>query len=75
MITYIYFKLFNLIDLCIELQAKLKSEPHKLNHGDKLSLGSCKLLLHIHEGYDTCDFCEPGQVLAEIASHTGKYSL
>ncbi|GIY13674.1 angiogenic factor with G patch and FHA domains 1 [Caerostris darwini] len=48
-------------------EPKQKSKPHELNHGDKLSLGSCKLLLHIHGGLETCDKCEPGQVIAELS--------
>ncbi|KAG8176199.1 hypothetical protein JTE90_004737 [Oedothorax gibbosus] len=51
---------------------KQKSEPLTLNHGDILTLGTCELLLHIHEGLFTCDKCEPGQVLAEISAKEAK---
>ncbi|CAL1265418.1 unnamed protein product [Larinioides sclopetarius] len=49
-------------------EPKQKSKPQVLSHGDKLALGSCKLLIHIHDGYETCDQCEPGQVIAELSS-------
>ncbi|GBO19133.1 Angiogenic factor with G patch and FHA domains 1 [Araneus ventricosus] len=49
-------------------EPKQKSNPQVLSHGDKLAFGSCKLLIHIHEGYETCDQCEPGQVIAELSS-------
>ncbi|KFM73737.1 Angiogenic factor with G patch and FHA domains 1, partial [Stegodyphus mimosarum] len=49
-------------------KSKEKSESHILSHGDILALGSCRFLLHIHVGFETCNECEPGQVLAEISA-------
>ncbi|EDO45576.1 predicted protein [Nematostella vectensis] len=45
-------------------QSKDTSELHVLTHGDTLSVGGTRLLLHIHPGMETCDECEPGQVQA-----------
>lgn len=44
--------------------AKIASEAFVLNHDDTLTLGTTKLLCHIHTGSDTCDRCEPGVVIA-----------
>lgn len=41
-----------------------ESEPFDLYHGSELSLSQTKILCHIHEGYSTCDDCEPGVVIA-----------
>ncbi|XP_059149033.1 angiogenic factor with G patch and FHA domains 1-like isoform X1 [Physella acuta] len=43
-----------------------KSCENQLSHGDVLQLGSTKLLLHIHKGYETCEDCEPGLVQAKL---------
>lgn len=48
-------------------EAKQISQSYQLNHGDNLRIGKCKLLLHIHEGTETCNECEPGQVQAELS--------
>ncbi|MEQ2187269.1 hypothetical protein GOODEAATRI_002935, partial [Goodea atripinnis] len=45
------------------LQPKTKSEPHALMHGDEVKMGETVLSFHIHSGTDTCDGCEPGQVM------------
>ena len=37
-----------------------------LAHDDVVGVGSTRLLLHVHDGMDTCDDCEPGQVRAKI---------
>ncbi|XP_060065534.1 angiogenic factor with G patch and FHA domains 1-like isoform X2 [Ylistrum balloti] len=47
-------------------EPKEKSKPKVLNHGDTLQFGCTRLLLHIHDGMDTCDECEPGQVQAQL---------
>ncbi|GFT05710.1 angiogenic factor with G patch and FHA domains 1 [Nephila pilipes] len=49
-------------------EPKQKSKPQLLSHGDKIAFGSCKFLIHIHDGHETCDKCEPGQVMAELTS-------
>ena len=51
------------------------SEPKPLFHGDELRIGGTTLELHIHPGTDTCEGCEPGQVLAQIQQQekSGKY--
>ncbi|KAK2176118.1 hypothetical protein NP493_682g01017 [Ridgeia piscesae] len=47
------------------------SEPKKLSaslpvsHLDVLRVGDTELELHIHPGTETCDSCEPGQVMAQ----------
>ncbi|KAM4588201.1 angiogenic factor with G patch and FHA domains 1 [Odontesthes bonariensis] len=51
------------------LQPKIKSEPHALMHGDEVKMGETVLSFHIHSGTDTCDGCEPGQVMAHISKH------
>lgn len=51
------------------LQPKTKSEPHVLMHGDEVKMGETVLSFHIHSGTDTCDGCEPGQVMAHISKH------
>ena len=40
-----------------------------IKHGDVLQLGDTKLLCHVHSGTDTCNWCEPGIV---IANHIAK---
>ena len=37
-----------------------------LNHNDIVGVGTTTLLLHVHDGMDTCDDCEPGQIRAKI---------
>uniref|UniRef100_A0A3Q0SFR4 Angiogenic factor with G patch and FHA domains 1 n=1 Tax=Amphilophus citrinellus TaxID=61819 RepID=A0A3Q0SFR4_AMPCI len=49
------------------LQPKTKSEPHALMHGDEVKMGETVLSFHIHSGNDTCDGCEPGQVMAHLS--------
>ncbi|XP_041836116.1 angiogenic factor with G patch and FHA domains 1 isoform X1 [Melanotaenia boesemani] len=51
------------------LQPKTKSEPHALIHGDEVKMGETVLSFHIHSGTDTCDGCEPGQVMAHLSKH------
>uniref|UniRef100_A0A3Q2NUL6 Angiogenic factor with G patch and FHA domains 1 n=1 Tax=Fundulus heteroclitus TaxID=8078 RepID=A0A3Q2NUL6_FUNHE len=51
------------------LQPKTKSEPRALMHGDEVKMGETVLSFHIHSGTDTCDGCEPGQVMAHISKH------
>ncbi|KAJ7335873.1 hypothetical protein JRQ81_013814 [Phrynocephalus forsythii] len=48
------------------LQPKTKSEPHVLEHGDEVKIGETVLSFHIHPGSETCDGCEPGQVIAHL---------
>lgn len=43
-------------------------EPVSLAHEDCLIVGQTKLSVHIHDGYDTCDGCEPGLVQAKYAA-------
>ncbi|XP_074521397.1 angiogenic factor with G patch and FHA domains 1 isoform X2 [Halichoeres trimaculatus] len=51
------------------LQPKTKCEPHALMHGDEVKMGETVLSFHIHSGTDTCDGCEPGQVIAHLSKH------
>ncbi|XP_054640883.1 angiogenic factor with G patch and FHA domains 1 isoform X1 [Dunckerocampus dactyliophorus] len=51
------------------LQPKTKCEPHPLMHGDEVKMGETVLSFHIHAGTDTCDGCEPGQVMAHLSKH------
>ncbi|XP_032368625.1 angiogenic factor with G patch and FHA domains 1 isoform X4 [Etheostoma spectabile] len=51
------------------LQPKTKCEPHALTHGDEVKMGETVLSFHIHSGTDTCDGCEPGQVMAHLSKH------
>nr|XP_020489541.1 angiogenic factor with G patch and FHA domains 1 isoform X1 [Labrus bergylta] len=51
------------------LQPKTNSEPHALMHGDEVKMGETVLSFHIHSGTDTCDGCEPGQVMAHLSKH------
>ncbi|XP_039653461.1 angiogenic factor with G patch and FHA domains 1 isoform X1 [Perca fluviatilis] len=51
------------------LQPKTKCEPHALMHGDEVKMGETVLSFHIHSGTDTCDGCEPGQVMAHLSKH------
>ncbi|KAK6494870.1 angiogenic factor with G patch and FHA domains 1-like [Huso huso] len=49
------------------LQPKTKCDPCILEHGDEIKMGETVLSFHIHTGNDTCDGCEPGQVLAHLS--------
>ncbi|XP_019942299.2 angiogenic factor with G patch and FHA domains 1 isoform X1 [Paralichthys olivaceus] len=51
------------------LQPKAICEPHVLMHGDEVKMGETVLSFHIHSGTDTCDGCEPGQVMAHLSKH------
>ncbi|KAM9813986.1 angiogenic factor with G patch and FHA domains 1 [Neosynchiropus ocellatus] len=51
------------------LQPKTKCDPHALMHGDEVKMGETVLSFHIHTGNDTCDGCEPGQVMAHLSKH------
>ncbi|XP_022056058.1 angiogenic factor with G patch and FHA domains 1 isoform X2 [Acanthochromis polyacanthus] len=51
------------------LQPKTKCEPHALMHGDEVKMGETVLSFHIHSGTDTCDGCEPGQVMAHLSKY------
>ncbi|KAJ3602739.1 hypothetical protein NHX12_030488 [Muraenolepis orangiensis] len=51
------------------LQPKIKCEPCALTHGDEVKMGDTVLSFHIHSGTDTCDGCEPGQVMAHLSKH------
>ncbi|XP_041635412.1 angiogenic factor with G patch and FHA domains 1 isoform X2 [Cheilinus undulatus] len=51
------------------LQPKTKCEPHALMHGDEVKMGETVLSFHIHSGTDTCDGCEPGQIMAHLSKH------
>uniref|UniRef100_UPI003AACD36D angiogenic factor with G patch and FHA domains 1 n=1 Tax=Centroberyx gerrardi TaxID=166262 RepID=UPI003AACD36D len=51
------------------LQPKTKCEPYALTHGDEVKMGETVLSFHIHSGTDTCDGCEPGQVMAHLSKH------
>lgn len=57
---------------CVSLkksQPKIKCEPCALTHGDEVKMGETVLSFHIHSGTDTCDGCEPGQVMAHLSKH------
>ncbi|XP_055078021.1 angiogenic factor with G patch and FHA domains 1 isoform X2 [Periophthalmus magnuspinnatus] len=51
------------------LQPKQKSAPQPLTHGDEVRMGDTVLSFHIHRGTDTCDGCEPGQILAHLSKY------
>ncbi|XP_062254188.1 angiogenic factor with G patch and FHA domains 1 isoform X2 [Platichthys flesus] len=51
------------------LQPKAISEPQVLMHGDEVKMGETVLSFHIHSGTDTCDGCEPGQVMAHLSKY------
>lgn len=38
-------------------------------HGDEVKMGETVLSFHIHSGTDTCDGCEPGQVMAHLSKY------
>ncbi|XP_042167115.1 angiogenic factor with G patch and FHA domains 1 isoform X3 [Oncorhynchus tshawytscha] len=48
---------------------KAKCDPCPLTHGDEVKMGETVLSFHIHSGTDTCDGCEPGQVMAHLGKH------
>ncbi|XP_041754527.1 angiogenic factor with G patch and FHA domains 1 isoform X3 [Coregonus clupeaformis] len=51
------------------LQPNAKCDPCPLTHGDEVKMGETVLSFHIHSGTDTCDGCEPGQVMAHLSKH------
>uniref|UniRef100_A0A3Q1JI69 Angiogenic factor with G patch and FHA domains 1 n=1 Tax=Anabas testudineus TaxID=64144 RepID=A0A3Q1JI69_ANATE len=51
------------------LQPKTKCEPYALMHGDEVKMGETVLSFHIHSGTDTCDGCEPGQIMAHLSKN------
>ena len=51
-----------------------KSERVKINHCDKLKIGSSfEFSLHIHSGMDSCIRCEPGEIMHKLKLE--KYNL
>ena len=44
--------------LC-NIQPRESSHPWPLVHGHTLTLGSTTLVLHIHNGWETCNWCDP----------------
>uniref|UniRef100_A0A671LLS4 Angiogenic factor with G patch and FHA domains 1-like n=1 Tax=Sinocyclocheilus anshuiensis TaxID=1608454 RepID=A0A671LLS4_9TELE len=51
------------------LQPKVRCDPCPLTHGDEVKMGETVLSFHIHMGTDTCDGCEPGQIIAHLSRH------
>lgn len=51
------------------LQPKVRCDPCPLTHGDEVKMGETVLSFHIHTGTDTCDGCEPGQIIAHLNRH------
>lgn len=52
----------------------MKSASVPISHNDILQVAGTRMLLHIHPGLDTCDQCEPGQVLAAINASKTVYN-
>ncbi|XP_059830479.1 angiogenic factor with G patch and FHA domains 1 isoform X1 [Hypanus sabinus] len=48
------------------LAVKNKCDPQGLEHGDEVKFGETVLSFHIHPGSETCNGCEPGQVIAHL---------
>uniref|UniRef100_A0A8C1T9P8 Angiogenic factor with G patch and FHA domains 1 n=1 Tax=Cyprinus carpio TaxID=7962 RepID=A0A8C1T9P8_CYPCA len=53
----------------VSLQPKVRCDPCPLTHGDDVKMGETVLSFHIHMGTDTCDGCEPGQIIAHLSRH------
>lgn len=53
----------------VSLQPKVRCDPCPLTHGDEVKMGETVLSFHIHTGTDTCDGCEPGQIIAHLSRH------
>ncbi|XP_056588033.1 angiogenic factor with G patch and FHA domains 1 [Triplophysa dalaica] len=51
------------------LQPKVRCDPYLLTHGDEVKMGETVLSFHIHTGTNTCDGCEPGQIIAHLSRH------
>lgn len=43
--------------------AKQESSSMLISYGTTIQLSQTKLLIHIHDGHNTCDDCEPGLLL------------
>ncbi|XP_058462030.1 angiogenic factor with G patch and FHA domains 1-like [Malaya genurostris] len=44
-----------------------ESDPFDIEHGDEIRLNQTTLLCHIHDGNVTCDNCEPGLLVKNVA--------
>ncbi|XP_041914479.1 angiogenic factor with G patch and FHA domains 1 [Alosa sapidissima] len=55
-------------------QPKVRCEPCPLSHGDEVRIGETVLSFHIHPGNDTCDGCEPGQIIAHLSRHRKEHN-
>ncbi|KAK3097623.1 hypothetical protein FSP39_011486 [Pinctada imbricata] len=53
-------------------ESKIESRAEKLSHGSTLQFSCTRFLLHIHNGTETCDECEPGQVQATMSKPAQK---
>lgn len=53
----------------VSLQPKVRCDPCPLTHGDEVKMGEMVLSFHFHMGTDTCDGCEPGQIIAHLSRH------
>lgn len=47
-------------------------EKFPLQHGDKIRISNTSLLIHIHNGLNTCNYCEPGIIAAKLAEEAKK---
>ncbi len=44
-----------------------KNERYDIKHGDLLKVSTTTILLHIHNGANTCINCEPGEVMSKAS--------
>ncbi|KAL8602200.1 hypothetical protein ACOMHN_022713 [Nucella lapillus] len=56
------------------LESKEKSAAVPLSHEDVLRVAGTHMLLHIHPGTNTCNDCEPGQVLASLRAQQAVFN-
>ena len=55
------------------MQPRESSHPWPLVHGQTLTLGSTTLVLHIHNGWETCNWCDPSSsVFQDLGSKNAK---
>lgn len=48
------------------------NEMCEINHGDTIKIIDTSILLHIHQGLNTCINCEPGEVMSKLSQNAQK---
>lgn len=57
---------------CVNDKPVAANETCEINHGDIVKIIDTTILLHIHQGLNTCINCEPGEVMSKLSLNAQK---